>query len=69
MAGRRRRAQVYVLDGEEAPPTMEYLAAIWAAYERHGFDLGPLVAAVNRALGQAPSGRTGSSVTPRTPQD
>ena len=44
--GRRRRAYVYVLPvAEEAPPAPDYLGVLWRAYQRLGFDQGPLVTA------------------------
>jgi gamma-glutamylcyclotransferase (GGCT)/AIG2-like uncharacterized protein YtfP len=46
--GQRHRAHVYVLPSEEeiAVPSIPYLAVIWRAYRRLGFDEGLLRAAL-----------------------
>jgi gamma-glutamylcyclotransferase len=48
--GRRRHAQAYCLPPlDEAMPATKYLRKIIRAYERHGFNLRPLIEAVERA--------------------
>jgi hypothetical protein len=44
--GLRRPAHVYILPlANEAPPAPDYLGVLWRAYQRLGFDQGPLVTA------------------------
>lgn len=48
VAGRRRRANVYLMHVDEedvAPPAPPYLTALWRAYRTHGFDATKLAVA------------------------